>query len=41
MKDLQSADIKELDLDFKVVWLDRKEKLDNHDQPLDLELIIR
>ena len=41
MKDLQFGDIEELDLDFKVVWRDRKEKLENHDQPLDLELIIR
>ncbi len=41
MKDLQSGDIEELDLDFKVIWRDREKKLNNHDQPLDLELIIR
>jgi hypothetical protein len=41
MKELQNGAIHELDLDFKVVWQDRTEKLDNHDQPLNLELIIK
>ena len=40
MKDLRHGQIHELDFDFKVVWRDRTEKLDNHDQPLDLELTI-
>jgi len=40
MKDLQNGDIHELDLDFKVAWHDRTEKLDNHEQPLNVELII-
>ena len=40
MKALQHREIHELDLDFKVVWSDRSEKLDNHNQPLDLELIL-
>ena len=40
MKALQHREIHELDLDFKVVWSDRTEKLDNHNQPLDLELIL-
>lgn len=41
MKELQRGQIHEIDLDFKVVWRDRTEKLDNHDQPLNLELIIK
>ena len=40
MKALQHREIHELDLDFKVVWSDRTEKLDNHNQSLDLELIL-
>ena len=40
MKALQHRDIHELDLDFKVVWRSHTEKLDNHSQPLDLELIV-
>ena len=40
MKALQHREIHELDLDFKVVWRSRTEKLDNHNQPLDLELIL-
>ena len=40
MKTLRHGGIHELDLDFKVVWRNRTEKLDNHDQPLDLELIL-
>ena len=40
MKALQHRDIHELDLDFKVVWRSLTEKLDNHNQPLDLELIL-
>ena len=40
MKALQHRKIHELDLDFKVVWRSRTEKLDNHNQPLDLELIL-
>ena len=40
MKALQHRDIHELDLDFKVVWRSHTEKLDNHNQPLDLELIL-
>ena len=40
MKALQHRDIHELDLDFKVVWCSHTEKLDNHSQSLDLELIL-
>ena len=40
MKALQHRDIHELHLDFKVVWRSHIEKLDNHSQPLDLELIL-
>ena len=40
IKALQHREIHELDLDFKVVWCSRTEKLDNHNQPLDLELIL-
>ena len=40
MKALQHREIHELDLDFKVVWRSHTEKLDNHNQPLDLELIL-
>ena len=38
MKDLQNGEIHELDFNFKVVWHDRTKKLNNHNQPLDLEL---
>ena len=38
MKDLQNGEIHELDFDFKVVWRNRTKKLNNHNQPLDLEL---
>ena len=41
MKELQQGNIHELDLDFKVVWRDRTEKLDNHGQPLDIEFVLQ
>ena len=39
-KKLQNGTIHELDFDFKVQWENSSRKLDNHDQPLDLELKI-
>ena len=37
-KKLQNGSIHELDFDFKVEWENFSKKLDNHNQPLDLEL---
>ena len=40
-KQLQRGDFHELDFDFKIEWRGCSKKLDNHDQPIDLELFIR
>ena len=40
MRKLENGGIHKLDFDFKVVWRNCTEKLDNHNQPLDLELIL-
>jgi len=40
-KSMQTTDISELDLDFKIEWRTKTNKLDNHEQPLDFELIIK
>ena len=40
MRKLENGGIHKLDFDFRVVWSDRTEKLDNHNQPIKLELIL-
>ena len=40
MRKLENGGIHELDFGFRVVWSDRIEKLDNHNQPIRLELIL-
>ena len=40
MRKLENGGIHELDFEFRVVWSDRTEKLDNHNQPINLELIL-
>ena len=40
-KSLQTTNIHELDLDFKIEWRSNATKLDNHEQPLNFELIIK
>ena len=40
-KKLQNGTLHELDFDFKVDYRNQTKKLDNHDQPLDLEIEIR
>ena len=40
MRKLENGGIHKLDFDFRVVWSDRTEKLDNYNQPIRLELIL-
>ena len=40
-KSLQTTSIYEIDLDFKIEWRSNSIKLNNHEQPLNFELIIK